>query len=56
MLGMMTTRSLLVNTIKTRQTIYLGYLMKHEGYDVLQLLLQVKTDGNRGTEILASEY
>jgi hypothetical protein len=37
----------LINTFKTRKTTYMGHLMRHEEYRMLQIMLQGKTEGKR---------
>jgi len=37
----------LTNTIKTRKTTYLGHLMRHEEYSMLQIVLQGKSECKR---------
>jgi hypothetical protein len=36
-----------ISTIKIRKNSYLGHLMRHEEYSMLQIMLQGKTEGKR---------
>jgi hypothetical protein len=46
-LNRMETLPELINIIKTRKTTYLGHLMRHEEYSMLQIMLQGKVEGKR---------
>jgi hypothetical protein len=46
-LNRMETLPEMINNIKTSKVTYLGHLMRHEEYSMLQIMLQGKTEGKR---------